>query len=145
MAKILCARCGEKYNSSLRKCPNCHNKTPIQVWQIVLLIFAFVFLFSCIFISVNMWDNNETSYSEFENKGNESVTYENYNKITNGMTYEQVVDIFGTEGEVLSDVDIGEDEFKTVVYCWYDSSEISNCNITFQGEKVVAKAQFGLK
>ena len=73
------------------------------------------------------------------------VTIENFNKIETGMTYEQVCDIFGEEGTVASEVDIGDDQYKTTIYYWYDDTEVANCNVTIQGGAVVAKAQVGLK
>ena len=62
------------------------------------------------------------------------------------MTYQQVVDLVGGPGEVLSEVDIGSDEYFTRMYSW-DGEGTSGANaiITVQGGKVTAKAQFGLE
>ena len=71
------------------------------------------------------------------------LTLENYNKIENGMTYDMVVALFGDPGIVQMEVDIGSPEYKTVNYQWGNGFEY--CAITFQGGKVSAKMQFGLK
>ena len=61
------------------------------------------------------------------------------------MTYEQVVEIIGEEGTVMSNVDIGDEKYQTTMYYWYGEDGISNANITIQGGKVISKAQIGLK
>ena len=62
------------------------------------------------------------------------------------MTYEQVKEIIGSEGELVSDVDIGAGEqYHTVVYMWCGNKTTgANANFTFQGNKLVSKAQIGL-
>lgn len=69
-----------------------------------------------------------------------------FDSIENGMTYEQVVEIIGTEGEMLSEVGKKGDKIHTVVYMWYGKGGIgANANFTFQGGKLLMKAQVGLK
>ena len=69
-----------------------------------------------------------------------------FNKITTGMTYRQVVEIVGVEGELMSEVDIGYSEYATRIYCWEGNGTAgSNANVTFQGGKVISKAQIGLR
>lgn len=77
--------------------------------------------------------------------GDSGVTMENFNKINTGMTYEQVCAIFGKEGVLMSEVDIGIAAYKTAIYTWTDSTGIANASITFQGGKVYMKSQFGLR
>ncbi|MCM1112189.1 MAG: hypothetical protein NC399_02925 [Muribaculum sp.] len=71
------------------------------------------------------------------------ITYEEFDSIENGMTYEQVVDIVGYDGTVMSSVDLAN--INTTMYCWYGVDGITNANVTFQNNAVVSKAQFGLK
>jgi len=63
------------------------------------------------------------------------------------MSYQEVFDIVGSRGTVLSEVDVGlGDEYYTAVYYWDGEGSLgANANITFQGGKVSAKAQFGLE
>lgn len=91
--------------------------------------------------------NASTSSNNFETLDNTKITLEEFNRIETGMTYEQVTDIIGGEGTVLSEADItGNPEYKTTIYTWEGSGSLgANANVTFQGGKVVSKAQFGLK
>jgi len=72
---------------------------------------------------------------------------EEFNKIETGMSYKQVCDIVGGEGTLGSSVDIGAGgQYKTEIYQWTGHGSIgSNANVTFQGGKVISKAQIGLK
>lgn len=71
------------------------------------------------------------------------VTMEQFNSISEGMTYDEVVKALGSEGEVQSSNEIGG--IKTVMYMWKGTSLGSNMNATFQDGKMMSKAQFGLK
>ena len=77
---------------------------------------------------------------------NQGITLDEFNRIETGMSYENVVQIIGQEGELLSSVDlnIGSD-YATQMYVWYGSGSVANANVTFQGNKVISKAQIGLK
>ncbi len=71
------------------------------------------------------------------------VTMEMYNSIENGMTYDEVVGIFGAEGAPLSTAKtLG---MITTIYAWNGTSLGGNCNVTFQDGVVFAKAQYGLE
>lgn len=60
----------------------------------------------------------------------------------NGMTYDEIKDIIGSEGELQSEVA----GYKIQMYMWNGEKGIgANANVTFQNGKVQAKAQFGLK
>lgn len=87
--------------------------------------------------------NEQTSNASEDTK----ITLEEFNQIETGMTYEQVVEIIGTEGTVMSESDItGDGQYKTTIYSWQGEGSLgANANITFQTGKVVSKAQFGLE
>lgn len=81
-----------------------------------------------------------------EPKSSPKISLDEFNQIQTGMTYQQVVDIIGSEGTVLSETDIGEPQYKTTIYTWEGSGSLgANANITIQDGKVISKAQFGLK
>lgn len=90
-------------------------------------------------------DLPEQASEEPENKPTISMT--EFVAISTGMTYEEVVDIIGSEGELLSEVNLGTGEqYKTSVYMWKGEGSLgANANITFQGGTVIAKAQIGLE
>ncbi|KYC67226.1 DUF3862 domain-containing protein [Heyndrickxia coagulans] len=67
-----------------------------------------------------------------------------FSQIKTGMTYNQVVKIVGSKGELQSES--GDGEYKTQIYEWKGEGDIgANANVTFQGGKVEGKAQMGLK
>ena len=73
-----------------------------------------------------------------------TMSKEDFEKIQNGMSYEEVVQIIGGEGELTSESTIAE--YTTKLYTWKGEGGFgANANITFQNNKVQAKAQFGLK
>lgn len=69
----------------------------------------------------------------------------NWARIREGMTYSQVVAIIGPYEQELSSVEIPGTP-RTVMYQWTTGQllSVANANCTFQGGKLVAKAQFGL-
>lgn len=71
-----------------------------------------------------------------------SCSYEEYLQIENGMTYDQVVEIIGSEGKETSTAAVGG--ITSSVYQWDGSAKYSNVAITFTNNAVVAKAQAGL-
>ena len=89
-------------------------------------------------------DNNTFSITPTSNPAKvEGVTMEKFNLIKEGMTYSEVVEILGSEGEVSSSSDMAG--YKTVLYTWKGASALSNMNAMFQNDKMISKAQFGLK
>lgn len=70
------------------------------------------------------------------------VTMENYLKLQNGMSYRDVVAILGSEGTEMSSNEIAGT--RTVMYSWHGSG-LGNMNAMFQNDKMMQKAQFGLK
>lgn len=152
MSKLIqCKNCGKIYPSTLKCCPECFAAKPKQPAKIVIgiaiVILGAFLIFGGIASFVGVDTNNSSSTSDSSSTDSEksAVTYANFEKIENGMTYAQVVEIFGEDGKVLSEVDMGEEEYKTTIYYWYDDTGIANCNVTFQGGVVIAKAQVGLR
>jgi hypothetical protein len=70
------------------------------------------------------------------------ITMANYLQIADGMTYNDVVRLLGERGTEISRVDI--DGLRTVMFQWQGDG-LGNMNATFQNEKLIMKAQFGLK
>jgi hypothetical protein len=70
------------------------------------------------------------------------VTKAEYDQIQEGMTYTQVREVIGAAGEELSRSDIAG--YATVMYSWKNSNG-SNMNAMFQNDRLVNKAQFGLR
>jgi hypothetical protein len=73
---------------------------------------------------------------------NSGLTLASYQRLSEGMTYSEVVSILGSSGEELSRSDIAG--INTVMYSWKTWSG-ANMNVMFQNGRLVSKAQFGLK
>lgn len=135
MAMKVCKDCGTEVSKSAKNCPNCgrklkHTGLKVLIGIIVLMVGL-----------AGLTSGGKETSSEPTNK----ITLEKFNQIQTGMTYQEVVDIIGEEGTVLSESDImNNEQYKTTMYYWYGEDGISNANVTIQGGKVISKAQIGL-
>lgn len=134
-----CQECGAVLDNK-RRCPECGKRypkknTPLSIVVMILSILFFIGV--CIYVFGGGFGGPDPGL----------ITLSEFNAIENGMTYEQVVNIVGSEGDVLSSVDLGIGaEYASAMYTWEgDGSTGANANVTFQGGKVISKAQFGLK
>jgi len=74
------------------------------------------------------------------------ITLEQYNQVEEGMSYDEVKEILGSEGTLLSEVGEKGTELYTAIYRWFGyESAASSANFTFQGDKMELKVQIGLK
>lgn len=110
-----------------------------------LYIFLFLLLIGFIMIGI-FGSSTDKVYENSANKNDELISLEEFYKIENGMTYEQVKEIIGSDGTLTSDVSMGDEKYHTQIYMWYGNKITGgNANVTFQSGKVVGKAQVGLK
>ena len=77
------------------------------------------------------------------------VTMEKFNKIQDGMSYSQVSSIMGDPGELGASTTMPGipgimEKLESKIYMW-KNSDGTNMNVQFQNDKVMTKAQFGLK
>jgi hypothetical protein len=83
---------------------------------------------------------------EDEEASKVTITKEEFDKIQNGMTYEQVKQIVGGEGHKISETGKPGTPEHTVMYDYQGEGEIgANASLMFQGGKLINKSQFGLK
>lgn len=83
---------------------------------------------------------------EYKEPNDEFITMDEFNQIQAGMSYQDVVNIVGSLGELVSSVDIGDPQYKSEMYSWEGKGSIgANANVMFQGGTVSSKAQFGLE
>ena len=79
--------------------------------------------------------------------GNDCATRDGYLKLQTGMSYAQAKKIIGCEGEEVTSSEMAG--FKTIIYMWYggglSSLSGANMNVMFQNDKLINKAQMGLK
>ena len=74
-------------------------------------------------------------------KADSDITLEKYEKVKEGMSYEEVKNILG-EGEISSETKMAN--IKSVIYSYINKGG-SNANFTFTNDKLQMKAQFNLK
>ncbi|WP_259345493.1 DUF3862 domain-containing protein [Priestia aryabhattai] len=83
-----------------------------------------------------------------EESNDPGISKAEFDKIQNGMSYEEVVQIIGGEGELNSESGAKGDQYYTVMYTWNGESGFgANANAMFQGNpaKLQNKSQFGLE
>ena len=76
-----------------------------------------------------------------------TISLEEFEQIQTGMSYQEVFDLVGSRGELLSEADLGlGDEYYTAIYSWDGEGALgANASVTFQGGYVTSKAQAGLE
>lgn len=76
-----------------------------------------------------------------------TISLEEFEQIQTGMSYQEVFDLVGSRGELLSEADLGlGDEYYTAIYSWDGEGTLgANASVTFQGGYVTSKAQAGLE
>jgi hypothetical protein len=70
------------------------------------------------------------------------LTMDKYNQIKNGMTYDEVKNIMGSEGT--QTMSSGEGKYKVESYKW-EGDDYKYIQIVFMGDKVSSKVQANLK
>ena len=133
-----CKYCQSEIDDKAKICPVCkkkQNKIP--------LFFRLLIGIPVLIIGITVLTQN-TSVPTSQSATNK-INIEKFNTIQTGMTYQEVVNIIGEEGTMMSESNIGNDEtYRTILYYWYGDNGISNANIMFQNNKVISKAQIGL-
>lgn len=120
-----------------------HKKIIIIVIVIIVLV---ALIGSCASGAGNKSDNSNSSSSTAsqgaqQDKDRTKIDADKFAKIENGMTYDEVVSIIGSEGSEQSTNEIGG--IKTTMYEW-ESDGWGVATITFQNGKVTNKTQFGV-
>ena len=71
----------------------------------------------------------------------DTATMDKYNQVQEGMTYDEVKEIMGSDGELMSST--GDSSSGTQVYIWYSEGG-GTATVSFSGGVVTMKAQSGL-
>lgn len=76
-----------------------------------------------------------------------TISLEEFEQIQIGMSYQEVFDLVGSRGDLLSEADLGlGDDYYTAIYSWDGEGTLgANASVTFQGGYVTSKAQAGLE
>lgn len=145
-----CIQCGAWLRNNY--CPRCgysavKSKQTRRTMVIVLLVIALICVSAMVillFATPTAFTSPSTPTSVVHQQS--GISLAQFNAVEMGMTYQEVCNILGSDGELLSEVDIDMGaEYVTKIYMWKGNALGANANITFQGGKVSVKAQFGLR
>lgn len=148
-----CKTCGKNIRKSDHTCPGCGSKQPSKIGARGVVIVVFFSLFLLILVSrLNSKHNGLDGLGRNKKEQNvqkQTISLSAYQRIQTGMSCLECEIIIGSRGiessrnriegvpEVMESID-------TVVYQWINDDG-SNMNAIFQNDKLVQKAQFGLK
>lgn len=85
-----------------------------------------------------------TSSTVMENQEKESININHFSNINEGMTYKEVKDLIGFEGDLLIEEGVEHSTQIKQVFAWKGSNPTALVEITFLGGKVHSKLQQGL-
>lgn len=141
MAKLVkCKTCGKEIAKSAKTCPYCGAKRKGHpVLGVFLAIFGIMLFMAGIGGAAG---GSSASQEPNADPHPEYITNDEYDAIETGMTYEQVVEIVGGEGELTSESEVMGVVTKMVF--WKADPYGANASVTFQDGKVFAKAKAGM-
>ena len=85
-----------------------------------------------------------TSSTVMENQKKESININHYSIINEGMTYKEVKDLIGFEGDLLIEEGVEHSTQIKQIFAWKGSNPTALVEITFLDGKVHSKVQQGL-
>jgi len=118
-------------------------RSPLRIVQVVLTVSALatVSLSGCAPALPSAGSGTNPLSAIFRTS---KVTMENYTRLMTGMSYAQVVEILGAPGTELSRSSLGG--VTTELYQWEGTGSLgANMNAMFQNDRLISKAQFGLR
>lgn len=118
-----------------------HKSKQIKILGNIFLIIAVVC--SIVVVTLLIIDDKNDLESTTSQVQNTTITLEKFEQIEMEMTYQEVVNIIGEEGTLSTESLYGGQSME--IYCWYDSTGVSNATISFMNGRVTGKSQIGLK
>lgn len=112
-----------------------------------IIIAIAIMVIVVVLIGVILGFTLDTNLDESGNSGHTGtryLTYRNYEKIQTGMSYSEVVNIFGGNQGVLS-TSSSYGGYTLSFYTWSNSSGTICVSIGFENNRVCAKSQYGLR
>lgn len=132
-----CKYCKTEIDKDAKICPNCKKKQSSFSKKLGIVLGIFIVIIGIVAFS------NGSNNKDNDDDNKCYITLDKFNKIQSGMSYNQVKEIVGCEGTVVS-----ESEYmgtKMTIYSWYGKDGISNANINIENDKLLNKSQIGLK
>ena len=108
------------------------------ITMLIVSIFMSFYLSGC---STSGTQIDNTALESLYNLPASDINLEKYNQIENGMAYEEVKNIIGSDGTSISAASFGDTTSE--IYQWTDG-KFGNATISFVNGKVSSKSQFGL-
>lgn len=132
-----CRYCQTEIDKKAKICPQCHKSQSSPIASVFRVFLGVIIAL----IGIGVFINAESNVEDDEDKC--YISLDEFNRIENGMSYDQVKEIVGCEGTVNSDTEIMGS--KMTIYSWYGKDGISNANVNIQDGKLINKTQIGLK
>ena len=157
MAVKTCKECSKEIEVTDEKCRHCGSdqrhfsqKHPIISCALVLISGLIIFgIINSMIESRLTYGKTVVStdvVSNIPDDNNTTMNKAEFDQIQNGMSYAEVVQITGCEGEVISAAGTDGDQFRTIMYKWKGHGGFgANSNAMFQGGKLISKSQLGLE
>lgn len=137
-----CKYCQAEIPKKAKVCPNCKRTLKSHGCLMSILIFIII-VCGGIAMAINMDNSIQKSVSGVSDES-EYITMSDYNQIQEGMSYDEVKEIIGSEGQLTSTSSMNG--YTISIYTWYGNGAAgSNANVTFTNDAVTGKAQVGLK
>ncbi len=136
-----CKACGKDIAKSAKICPGCGKSQKTVLGSLARIILGLFLIFVGIGVVVILNDEDSSFNSSDSDKC--YITLAEFNEIKTGMSYEEVKNIVGCEGTVVSDTEVMGT--KMTIYSWYGKDGISNANVNINNGELVNKTQVGLK
>lgn len=89
--------------------------------------------------------NSKSFYSGTRDKSEATITADDFDKIKPDMTYEEVVEVVGGPGLLISDYGFPNDEYHLQTYKFDGNSGYSYADFVFEEGKMKSKSQYNLK
>lgn len=146
-----CKHCQSDIDAKAKICPVCKKKQKgigcIGIIAVIIILIAGIAM--CSNSDTNTTTNNGAETQTATNKDDGKLTLAKFESISNGMTYDEVIAIIGSEGTIMSEVGVKGEAYYTVTY-QYDGDKVkgdlgANAILLFQDGKLNTKSQIGLK
>ena len=134
-----CRYCKSEIDSKAKICPHCRKKQTNPILKGIMIFFGILLIvIGCSSLS------NDLSSTNSDDNDNAScyLTMEKFNKIENGMSYSDVVDIIGCDGTLSTESSYEDSSMK--IYYWYAKNGVANGTFSFMNDSLTAKSQIGL-
>lgn len=109
-------------------------KEKMPMWLIIIMVIVAVVV--VMFIIGIMSQNDYEKKANYYANSSVQITIETFNKIGDGLTYNQVCEIIGFQGKLV------EDSGVVKKYSWEQKGK--SINVTFLNDKLLSKGQSGL-